>query len=328
MHIIEKLETIKKRTEKEQVLFSAYMEGERNLFIGLKLAYDPLISFGISKIAFIEDDDDIDDFSFDDFLVLANKLQTRQLAGNAARNAINDAANKCNVKTWNLFYRRILLKDMRIGIEAKTINKVLNKIPDSDEFKIPLFGIQLAQDAKKLSGIKLVDYKLDGVRLIAILDKTNGVSLFFRTGKQTENFPAIKQSLENLLHELPGSIVLDGEIVDRDFQTLMTQITRKEYNTNNSRFAVFDIIPLQDFKNGYCGITQEKRHEALSELQTSGLLSKHCQNKVYVIPKTWMDMADKDKFNEYNKMAIDAGYEGIMIKNPNAPYESKDHLIG
>ena len=55
--------------------------------------------------------------------------------------------NKSEEDEWNFFYRRILLKDMRCGVSEKTINNVANK-NNFENFKIPVFACQLAQDVE------------------------------------------------------------------------------------------------------------------------------------------------------------------------------------
>jgi hypothetical protein len=73
---------------------------------------------------------------------------------------------------WNNLARRVMIKDLRCGISEKTLNKVLGKT----EYKIPVFTCQLAQDStdqpKKLKGIKRLEVKLDGVRVLAVVDAT------------------------------------------------------------------------------------------------------------------------------------------------------------
>jgi len=339
LDVINSLANTNSRLEKEQIIFDAFMKGERNFFIGAKLALDPLISFGVAKVAnIIDQSDDNGLFTFNDFLSLCSKLKKRELTGHAARDAINAAAEICHVDTWNLFYRRILLKDLKVGVEEKTINKVLNKIaqayPEANDYIIPVFGCQLAMDgtdekhSKKMIGNKIIQCKLDGSRFLSVLDKESSiVTIFTRSGKINENFSLIKKGLENLLTHIPGSIVLDGEIVSSSFQVLMTQVNRKEnVDTSDAKLALFDIIPLNSFKKGICNKTQLERHNMLTQLQESGLLSKTCGNLVYILPAVEVDLDTEDGqrvFNEFNKNAIESGFEGIMVKDPNAPYECK-----
>lgn len=338
LDIVSRLSATASRTEKEQILFDTFMRGEREFFVGARLALDPLITFGVKKVALIEEADDEDGtFSFRDFTALARKLRLRQLTGHAARDAINEAAASCHVATWNQFYRRILLKDLKIGVEAKTINKVLGKLvqaePEAREFMIPVFGCQLAHDgadekhAKKLKGVKMLDVKLDGVRLLTVLDKEAGtVAQYTREGREKETFTEITTALKGLLNELPASVVLDGEVVAKSFQDLMTQLNRKEGgDTSTMRLAVFDIIPLKDFREGLCRIPQRDRHALLVDLETSGALRRHTNGLVYVVPKITVDLDTPEgraHADQITSEAIAAGYkEAVMYKDPAAPYE-------
>lgn len=332
--ILSRLSETTSRIEKESILSQAFIDEEFQLFEGLKLAYDPLITFGVAKVALIEEDDDFEgDFTFDDFKALANDLIARRLTGNAARDAIKDAASRASVKEWNLFYRRILLKDMAIGVEAKTINKVLKNFgKEAIDYIIPVFGCQLAQDGvkheKKIKGKKLLDVKLDGVRLISVLDKeSNSVTQFTRNGKVNENFEEIRKSLENMLPYLAQSVVLDGEVVSSSFQELMTQLNRKDnIDTSSTRYALFDFVPLEDFEQGESPMSQSDRHAILSGLEYEGVLQKATGSVVYVVPKLAVDLdtqEGQDAFKRFNREALEAGYEGVMVKDPDAPYVGK-----
>jgi DNA ligase-1 len=339
--IIKDLSATTSRIDKEQILINAFMTGQREFFKGAQLAYDPLITFGVKKVALIEEaDDEPGDYTFADFLALANDLRTRKLTGHAARDAINAAAMRCHVETWNMFYRRILLKDFKAGVEQSTINKILKKLASEDDAKdfiVPEFSCQLAEDGmkpvhhKKVSGRKMLDIKLDGMRLLTVLDKEQGtVNQYTRTGKLNENFSEIREGLLKLLPELKTSLVLDGEVISTSFQDLMTQVNRREgVDTKAARLALFDIIPLDAFRAGKWNVEQVLRQEILAEMETSGLFKKYCNGLVYVIPKVTVDLdtdAGQETFKEFNKQAIESDYEGIMVKDPKAPYICKRNV--
>ena len=61
---------------------------------------------------------------------------------------------------------------MRCGLSEKTINNVAKK-NNFLKYQIPVFNCQLAQDSdqqqKKMNGSKILEVKLDGVRVISIL---------------------------------------------------------------------------------------------------------------------------------------------------------------
>ena len=165
LSVMQRLAATNSRTEKEQVVIDAFMKDCEQFFVGARLALDPLITFGVKKVAEILDEDDAPgDITFNDFLELAHKLRHRELTGNAARDAIHTMASRCHVPTWNKFYRRILLKDLGVGVDESTINKVLTKLSSSDprarNYIIPVFKCQLSHDGeddahkKKIKGKK------------------------------------------------------------------------------------------------------------------------------------------------------------------------------
>jgi DNA ligase-1 len=340
--IIENLQNTPGLKDKEQIILDAYYHGNREFFIGAKLAYDALVRFYVQKVPAIADEDiDPDNpgtFTFNDFLLLCGKLRNRELTGHAARDAIVDAANRCHGPTWNFFYRRVLRKDLQCGCTDTLINKALKKLskdgsdPEAEALIIPVFECQLAKDSKnfpgKLVGKKLVDIKLDGVRILTEMNKGTGlVTQYSREGLPIENFTAITQQLTGLLEFLPESLMLDGEMVGNSFQELMTQVNRESnVNTDNARLALFDIIPLKDFRKGLCPTPQDARHAILTELQISGLLHKYTEGRVYVIPKQEIDFDTEEgqaAFRAFNRQALDLKYEGMMIKDPKAPYKCK-----
>lgn len=343
LNYIEKLENTNSRLEKEKILEEAFLSNCFELFEGFKLAYDSLITFGVKKIPqILEFEDDENSFLFEDFKKLANKLEKRELTGHAARDALIEAVNKSNPNLWNKFYRRILLKDLRCGVTETTINKVLKKLSKNNKnakkYIIETFELQLAtsiEDLSDINGLKYLDQKFDGVRIVAILNKeNNSISIYTRNGKLNHNFTEIENSLQKVLENIDFSIVLDGEIISRSFQELMKQLNRKEkIDTKDAKFAVFDIIPYEDFKNKKSNIKLRNRHEMLVALEP--MFQEFCKvttkNKteirnVFVIPKLEVNLDSeegKKSFNEFNLQTLEAGYEGIMVKDPECFYEFK-----
>lgn len=342
--VMQRLAATNSRTDKEQILIDAYMNQCFEFFIGARLATDSLISFGVKKVPeIVEDDEEPGSFTFQDFLDLTDKLKNRELTGHAARDALLAAAETCHFQTWNQFYRRVLLKDLNVGVDESSINKILNKLipthSEAADFLISVFKCQLAHDGevdahkKKIKGKKLVDGKLDGMRVLAFMDKENeSVTMYTRNGLTIETFPEIKLGLEKILTKLPGSLVIDGELMSpKGFPHLMTLVKRKEASAETEiiQYAMFDLIPLSDFQRAYCQKTQRDRREALEIMQTHGLFSEKktdLQHRFHVVPQIEVDLATEDgraAFNAFNASMIDQGFEGIMIKDPEAPYEGK-----
>lgn len=330
--IIKALEETTSRNNKEEIIQTAWDNQVLEFFEGCQMTYDSLRNFGIKKIPLITDStDSIDNLSWTNFKKIIIDLENRIVTGNDARDILRNAANNSHIEKWNYWYRRILLKDLKCGISETTINKVLSKNGNkAKEWLIPVFSCQLAKNGddhqSKISGNKLLDIKLDGVRLISILDKSkNTVMQYSRDGRHNENFPHIVEILSKLLPHITESIVLDGEVVSKSFQDLMKQLNRKEsVDTKDAKLALFDCLPLRDFRSGECKLTQMARHDALVEFIP--LLDNYGGGAIYVVPKMMVNLDSeegKKSFKEFNNETIEAGYEGIMIKDPQSAYKTK-----
>ena len=327
--IIAKLEADNSRLAKEVIIAEAMQEGLDEFFEGVRMCLDKLYTFGVQQVPERTDVLTGQGLSWENFKDLAEKLATRQLTGNNARDAIKLAMGVATTEQWNGFYRRILIKDLRCGVSEKTINNVAKK-QKQKQYLVPVFECMLAHDSakheKKIGGKVCLDKKLDGVRVLTVVDgaMTEAVSQFTRNGKALKNFTHITSFINSKVQELGSRpMVLDGEIVSNSFQDLMKQVHRKDnVKADDAVLQLFDIIPLSEFKQGTSVLNLRQRHRMLEE---------YCKmfegfDNIQVIPKQEVDLGTPEgqqQFKDFNKEAIDQGYEGIMIKNPTAKYECK-----
>ena len=322
--IITKLEADNSRLAKEQVILEAMEEGLDEFFEGVKMALDPLVTFGVKQVP--EATVDGQGLAWPTFKELARKLINRSLTGHAARDAIILCKDTATIEQWNMFYRRILIKDLRCGVSEKTVNKIAKKFP---QYTIPTFTCALAHDSanheKKMTGKKQIEVKLDGVRVLAVC-KGGKVELFSRNGKQFHNFPHIIEEIESVLAVKPApyDCVLDGEVMSKDFQDLMKQVHRKDGKAaTDSVLHLFDFIPLTDFLQGGWDKPQTYRSNLVKYwiIENQDLL-KHVTSCEW--EEVDLDTTEgEERFVELNKTAVDGGYEGVMIKDVDAPYECK-----
>lgn len=326
--IICKLEDHNSRLDKEAILAAAVNEGLDEFFEGVRMALDPLITFGVKQVP-VKDLDDGQGLAWTVFLQLANDLQYRNLTGHAARDAIKLAMDVATQRQWNDWYRRILIKDLRCGMSEKTVNKVAKKHP---QYQVPVFECQLAHDSAnhedKMRGKKQIEVKLDGVRVLVVINDRYGksIEMFSRNGKQFHNFDHIIEEIRAVLKDYPAPypLVLDGEIMSATFQDLMRQVQRKSnVNAKDAVLNLFDIIPLGCFKNKQWNKPQNFRSELVS-----AWVEDHTDTLQHVTALGWetvdLDTAEGyQRFVELNKAAIAGGYEGVMIKDLDAPYECK-----
>ena len=316
--IIQELEADNSRLVKEAIIEREKDNDE--LFEGLHLALSPYITFGVKKVP-KHSGPDGQGLPWEAFKELCHLLSTRQLTGDDAKNAIELALSASTGAQWNDWYRRILIKDLRCGVSEKTVNKV-------KKGAVPVFECMLAHDGanheKKINGVRLIEPKLDGVRCITVVDyEARTVVQYTRNGKVLENFSHITDSLLANIDDIGRSYVLDGEVVSSSFQSLMKQVHRKDdVKAGDARLMLFDILPLSEFKKGKSVMGQRRRSALLRSFKPT---FDKCGN-IDVIEQTEVDLdtyIGELQFKEINKTAIEAGFEGIMIKMPDAPYECK-----
>ena len=331
---IRDLESSDSRLHKESVIEKALMAaklGSSNaqcFLFNCYQAYNPYYVFGVKKVpetVGLEGKPN----PWPKFWAMLEGLRFRTLTGHNARTAIEFMSEQFDSVEWNNLCRRVIIKDLRCGISEKTLNKVLG----NTEWKIPVFTCQLATDSEKhvakMKGIKRLEQKLDGVRVLAVMTKTT-VNLYSRNGKPFDNFPQIVDALEDIKNKFaklfqacPHGFVLDGEIIGESFQALMKQAQRKtDVQTAGMTYSVFDVVPLVDFERGFWNAQQHKRLVILEEYREV-FESTGC---VHLMDGIEVDLATAeghDILKRYSTDAVAAGFEGIMIKSLDAPYECR-----
>jgi DNA ligase-1 len=316
--VIRSLEDHSSRLNKEAIIEAQIDNVE--LFEGFKLALSPYITFGVKKVP-THSGPDGQGLPWAAFKKLTHLLSTRQLTGDDARAAIELALSASTKDQWNDWYRRILIKDLRCGVSEKTINKIVKDA-------VPVFECMLSHDGanheKKVAGKKLIEPKLDGVRVLTVIDaESKTVTQYTRNGKILENFGHITRAIEQNITLFDRSLVLDGEMVSSSFQALMKQVHRKDnVQAEDARLMLFDIIPLSEFQAGRSTLGQRRRSNLLRSMKS--VFDKLAT--VDIIPQKEVDLdtfVGQVEFKEYNQWAIDNGFEGIMLKDLDAKYECK-----
>jgi DNA ligase-1 len=322
--VISELETHNLRTNKEEIILAQAEAGNVEFFRGCRAALDSMITYGVKQVP--EKTDDGPGLKVETFWKLAQDLAERRLTGNAAAVAINTVRQKATRVEWNQWYRRILIKDLRCGVSEKTINKVVEKL--WTDYAIPVFSCQLAHDSanheSKVVGQKLIEVKLDGVRVITIVYPDGTVDQFSRNGKELVNFPHVKAQIAKHAVFFREPMVLDGEIMSANFQDLMKQVHRKsDVQSTDAVLNLFDILPLAEFQAGTSTLIQ---HQRSSQLRAWYLpVADHMPN-VTVVGQELVDLDTHQgsaRFTEINADAVAGGYEGIMLKDVDAVYECR-----
>lgn len=285
---------------------------------------DPYTNYYVSKFkvfppaksAVVEDDVQL--VAFLD--VLLPGLANRKVVGNDAR-AVVEAAFQLMTERQQKWCRRILLRNLRVGVLETTISKVW---PGA----ISKFSVQLAdtlkshlEPGKGLVVDDVIDFparvepKLDGLRCIAA--KVGGeVTLYTRNGTVLETLPTIKAALEAAPWD---DCVLDGEVIGADWNESASVVMSRKNNKDDSgmKYHVFDALSASD----WCSqSTTAPLAERLGLV--AGLLS--ClPNDAPVLQVPGRVVESIDDLMAFYSSTMEGGFEGVMVKDLNAKYAFK-----
>lgn len=215
----------------------------------------------------------------------------------------------------------ILTQNLKIGMTAKSINKVWNNL-------IPEFNVMLAdkywEKIDKLEQEKpriLVTQKLDGMRCTTIKlgDKIN---LMSRSGQLMTGFVEI----EHELRELPDG-VYDGEIladlsIDNSldlFASTVSAARTKDTKKKNMTYNVFDYVKkVEEFVTGMFSESCAQRKQNLENI----LKKAHC-NYIKYVEVLYDGEYNSDIIDKLLNKALSLQQEGIMLNIADAPYQKK-----
>jgi ATP-dependent DNA ligase len=267
-------------------------------------------------------------------------LTNRDYTGNAAIEQLQRILSLLTKDNAEVI-KRVVTKDLKCGVSIATVNKIFGK------GFIETYPCMLASafNQKAFEAIKypaLVQTKMDGMRANIIIDSEGIVDVRSRNGKQISLSGHFDEFVKKVFYKSPTlanldvfhGAVLDGELLVLDENDLFI-LERKTGNgilnkavkgtispeeTKRVRFECWDMIPLEDFKKGICEIPYfdrvavlEKRMEEVYNAQENHLIG-------ILKTETVGSYADCEEiFNE----ALEAGEEGIIVKNGDSPWEDK-----
>ena len=318
IEILELLESNNSRLFKESVL--EQNKDNEILHRFLVMAFDPWKNWGVAKYDKTNPDPKFGhhDGHLQNFMTLLERLDRRDMTGNAAKSAVATFINQAD-ELGQKWMERLLWRNLRCGVSVTTVNKLW---PGT----VVPFGVALAQTllTKGVNGnfeiTETVAYpvrveaKLDGLRCIAV--KHGGeVTMFTRNGTVLETLPRIKAAIA----ALPGDdFVLDGEAMGEDWNesasVLMSAKSKKDDST--MRYHVFDWVPLSDWQRQECALDYGTRQARLAACLGGDPL-KGVGPFRYVKAKV---CAKESCLREFYAECLTEGYEGVMLKDLSAKY--------
>ena len=267
--------------------------------------YNPYLRYGISEQKLSKMTFEPTNNTCKDIWTMLDELSKNNI-NDSLRNEIRDTISQYSDDEKELI-KSILIKDLRIGVNTSTINKVWKKL-------IPTFKVQLANNYRdvKLNDNEhiFITEKLDGVRCICIKNGNN-ISFFSRQGKPIDGL----LDIQNTIKDIPGDFVLDGELIVSDNsidsgeqykQTMKIVRTLNPYKKGIT-YNVFDILTIFDFQNGVSDKTYVERRKILDDF-----ISNYENNELKVVPLIYSG-TDHLKIQTLLDVMTETGREGIMI---------------
>lgn len=318
-HIVKIFESIKNessRNGKEAILKANINDQElKNI---LEYTYNPYKVFGIGKKGFAKKYQG-KECGFTNIIQLLDYLLANPNGSDYSKGLVNSFIESQPVEHQE-WLKKIVLKDLKIGITEKTINKIWKGL-------VPTFDVMLAHPIDRLPKRVGVEIKFDGVRATAV--KINGsTQLYTRNGKDIEGFDSILEQLNALPLD---NYVFDGELISNNsWKKTMNKVFKKGKN-KEADFMMFDMLPLGEFNNGKSKKTYEQRRSDLASLFDQNLFSKNFFKIEYEVGQNLqiapvMGFINEPTISQLDIMcqqAVLEGYEGIMVKDMDSFYVCK-----
>lgn len=221
-----------------------------------------------------------------------------------------------------LLFHKLITKNLPLGIDSKTINKVIPGL-------IPTFNVQLANkyfDKPEIVEGKqfAITTKIDGMRCIMM--KENGeVTFWSRQGQQIEGLVDL---IEEAKRNFPDNIALDGELIAKEttledtYKNTMKTARTKDSEKHNLKMMVFDGMDIQDFKNQDCQVSYLNRRSKLEEFWNHIENCNYSSDYFNLLPILYIGN-DTSKITELLNEQTAKGEEGVMINMCDAPYDFK-----
>lgn len=218
---------------------------------------------------------------------------------------------------------RVLLKDLKIGMNVKSINKAINGL-------IPMFDVMKASsyDDKNSIGFNkkaskcgyMMMIKENGIRGEII--KENGhIVVKSRQNKIVEGFDELDKAFQNM----PDGYLYEGEILKvGEFNTSKEQFkeTDKIYSIKgkkrNLMIKLFDLIPLDKFNEGEWGVKAIERKKMLKEF-----VDKNNHPLVQFADIIYQGKDINIIQKKLEEVSKDGYKEGLMVMLNDGKYEAK-----
>lgn len=292
---LELIASVTSRSQKQMMLLGAVTDHPGLLKV-LRYAYDPYKKYHVvSKLTSGVGAGQLKT----SHLVLLERLAARDITGHDAIHTVNTAIAAMSPAS-ALLFKRILRKDLRIGMSAILINQALGQklIPIHKFMK----GQPIIDARNNIDNWHRVRYpciatlKIDGIRGMKRQDK-----FYFSGGKEIPG-------LQHLQEQLGGPVPMDVEIRCPELDFWQNSGHIRSYNASPTAIAYMLELP---------------EHRSNSRIQRLTDMAELCRCLTHVKVVPWWICKNKTDVLTRFKWARDNNYEGIVVNPLKYDYEHK-----
>ena len=322
LRIINQVANTNRATEKKEILKEHDSDTLREV---LERAYNPYKRFFVSgdtlraEIEKTPDADAVSVSQYNSMLLALDSLHNRTYTGQSAVNHLVNTLSNTHPNTKELA-ARILDKDLKAGLGAKTINQVFPNL-------VPEFNVMLAStfNPERVIFPCAVSTKLDGMRLI-ILYKNGEIYFKTRSGQDVPSLEFLKDQAMQIFNDLNidrKEYLLDCEVVSGNFNDTVSLLRKQYEQATDAVVYIFDIvavISIDDLLDG-----TEKSDDYLDRQFGIDIVSDSIENKELENFRVLEDCEANcmEDILAFDKQARESGFEGTIVKDYHGRWEPK-----
>lgn len=321
--MVKALQKAKKKTDKTRILLDArkdFGDEDDELMFFFRFLLDPAIVTGLSdakinkKVA-AKPDLDFEHYSCGCLYLMGKGHNT---GSDASIATIQNYLHKN--PEYEEFLKRLFTKNLPIGVEAATINKVYG------EEIIPVWEVQ--------QGYPIDKYKFRKGELIFASRKLNGSRGTYFKGdiisRQAQKFDGLDHIIKDIEKIIGTDYAVDGELIRRNIDGLTDgQNFRETISILNSdgndksliKFVIFDIVPVDEFEMDACTENYSVRKKRLLDLKNK--IQKNGTQNIEVVQMVY-EGTDVNDVYDWLDYAVRHDWEGLVV-NRQVPYRRIRH---
>lgn len=321
--MVKALQSTKKKTDKTRILLDTrkdFGDEDDELMFFFRFLLDPAIVTGLSdakinKKVTAKPDLDFEHYSCGCLYLMGKGHNT---GSDASIATIQNYLHKN--PEYEEFLKRLFTKNLPIGVEAATINKVYG------EEIIPVWEVQ--------QGYPIDKYKFKKSELIFASRKLNGSRGTYFHGdiisRQAQKFEGLNHIIKDIEEIIGTDYAVDGELIRRNIDGLTDgQNFRETISILNSdgndksliKFVIFDIVPVDEFERDACTENYSVRKKRLLDLKNK--IQKNGTQNIEVVQMVY-EGTDVNDVYDWLDYAVKHDWEGLVV-NRQVPYRRTRH---